>query len=79
MQIIMVARPGQKLGTLRLATTDYRWLDGRLLGLGRDKGLSPKPPSSLGRLGRYRGPWTVRSRADSRSRESADNTDNAVR
>ena len=35
------------IGTLRLATTDYRWLDGRLLGLGRDKGFSPEPPSWL--------------------------------
>lgn len=35
------------LGTLRLATTDYRRLDGRLLGLGRDKGFSPEPPSWL--------------------------------
>ena len=34
-------------GTLRLATTDYRRLNGRLLGLGRDKGFSPKPPSWL--------------------------------
>ena len=33
------------LGTLRLATTDYRRLDGRLLGLGRHKGFSPEPPS----------------------------------
>ena len=35
------------IGTLRLATTDYRLLDGRLLGLGRDKGFSPEPPSWL--------------------------------
>ena len=35
------------LGTLRLATTDYQRLDGRLLGLGRDKGFSPEPPSWL--------------------------------
>ena len=35
------------IGTLILATTDYRRLDGRLLGLGRDKGFSPEPPSWL--------------------------------
>ena len=35
------------IGTLRLATTDYRRLDGRLLGMGGDKGFSPEPPSWL--------------------------------
>ena len=39
--------PDEIIGTLRLATTDYRRLDGRLLGLGRDKGFSPEPPSWL--------------------------------
>ena len=42
-------------GTLRLATTDYRRLDGRFLKLGRDKGFSPEPPSwdHFVALGRY--------------------------
>ena len=56
------------IGTLGLATTDYRRLDGRLLDWDETKG-SP--------LSHRRGSRTVRSRADSRSRESADNADNA--